>query len=92
MGTGLLPLDTAIQWIANGHTFWTLVGLYRAEVYYVPPTAFVRHHLNVHGKYSFLLPELLDGLRPLGDPGADPEDDDVAHRDQEPVRGVPRRG
>ncbi|HEX8643995.1 MAG TPA: DUF3892 domain-containing protein [Allosphingosinicella sp.] len=43
---GLLPLDTAIQWIANGHTFWTLVGFYRADVYYVPPTALVRHHLT----------------------------------------------
>ena len=33
---------------------------------------FVRHHLNVHGKYSFLLPELLAGLRAL----RNPEDDD----------------
>ena len=33
---------------------------------------FVRHHLNVLGKYSFLLPEILAGLRAL----RDPEDDD----------------
>ena len=33
---------------------------------------FVRHHLNVLGKYSFLLPELLAELRAL----RDPEDDD----------------
>ncbi len=36
---------------------------------------FVRHHLNVHGKYSFLLPELVGGLRPLGDPDADEQDE-----------------
>ncbi len=33
---------------------------------------FVRHHLNVHGKYSFLLPEIPTGLRAL----RNPEDDD----------------
>jgi Tn3 transposase DDE domain len=33
---------------------------------------FVRHHLNVHGKYSFVLPELLAGLRAL----RHPDDDD----------------
>jgi hypothetical protein len=33
---------------------------------------FVRHHLNVHGKYSFLLPEIATGLRAL----RNPEDDD----------------
>ena len=37
---------------------------------------FVRHHLNVHGKYSFLLPDLVGGLRVLGDPdAADPEEE-----------------
>jgi len=36
---------------------------------------FIRHHLNVHGKYSFLLPELLAGLRAL----RDPNDDDGSH-------------
>jgi TnpA family transposase len=32
---------------------------------------FVRGHLNVHGKYSFLLPALVAGLRALRDPGDD---------------------
>lgn len=35
---------------------------------------FVRQHLNVHGKYSFLLPDLVGGLRPLRDADADPEE------------------
>lgn len=26
---------------------------------------FVRHHINMLGRYSFQLPDLLDGLRPL---------------------------
>ncbi|MGH9123882.1 MAG: Tn3 family transposase [Acidimicrobiales bacterium] len=39
---------------------------------------FVRHHLNVHGKYSFLLPELPGGLRALRDPGADDDEDHFA--------------
>jgi hypothetical protein len=29
---------------------------------------FVRHHINVLGRYSFQLPELPGGLRPLRDP------------------------
>ncbi|MFK0296363.1 hypothetical protein ACIQU6_38640 [Streptomyces sp. NPDC090442] len=29
---------------------------------------FVRHHANVLGRYSFLLPEMPGGLRPLRDP------------------------
>jgi hypothetical protein len=33
---------------------------------------FIRHHLNVHGKYSFVLPELLAGLRTP----RHPDDDD----------------
>jgi TnpA family transposase len=37
---------------------------------------FVRHHLNFYGKYSFVLPDLLGGPRPLGDPDTpDPEAD-----------------
>jgi hypothetical protein len=32
---------------------------------------FVRGHINVHGKYSFLLPALVAGLRALRDPGDD---------------------
>ncbi len=36
-----------------------------------------RKHLNVLGRYSFLLPELPGGLRPLRDPnGADEGEDD----------------
>ncbi|MEU6262442.1 Tn3 family transposase [Saccharopolyspora shandongensis] len=29
---------------------------------------FVRHHVNMLGRYSFLTPELAGGLRPLRDP------------------------
>jgi Tn3 transposase DDE domain len=36
---------------------------------------FVHHHLGVHGKYSFLLPELPGGLRDLRDPDADEDDE-----------------
>ena len=36
---------------------------------------FVRHHINVLGRYSFFLPELPGGLRPLRDPNA-PDDDE----------------
>ncbi len=32
---------------------------------------FVRHHINMHGRYSFQLPDLPGGLRPLRDPEAD---------------------
>jgi hypothetical protein len=32
---------------------------------------FVRHHVNMLGRYSFQLPELPGGLRPLQDPDAD---------------------
>jgi hypothetical protein len=31
---------------------------------------FVRHHINMLGRYSFQLPELPGGLRPLRDPDA----------------------
>lgn len=31
---------------------------------------FVRHHLNMPGRYSFQLPDLPGGLRPLRDPDA----------------------
>lgn len=37
---------------------------------------FVRRHLNVHGKYSFSLPELAGGLRTLRDPGAPDDEED----------------
>jgi TnpA family transposase len=35
---------------------------------------FVRHHLNVHGHYSFLLPQLAGGMRKLRDPDNDADD------------------
>jgi hypothetical protein len=31
---------------------------------------FVRHHINMLGRYSFQLPDLPGGLRSLRDPGA----------------------
>ena len=37
---------------------------------------FVRRHLNVHGRYSFQLPELPGGRRPLRDPDR-PDDEDL---------------
>ncbi|MEU9456489.1 Tn3 family transposase [Streptomyces sp. NPDC048277] len=35
---------------------------------------FVRHHINVLGRYSFQLPELPGGLRPLRDKHATDDD------------------
>lgn len=35
---------------------------------------FVRHHVNMLGRYSFRLPELPGGMRPLRDPHAAEED------------------
>nr|WP_189135666.1 hypothetical protein [Wenjunlia tyrosinilytica] len=35
---------------------------------------FVRHHINMLGRYSFQLPDLPGGLRPLRDPGATDEE------------------
>ncbi len=37
---------------------------------------FVRHHINMLGRYSFLTPELTGGLRPLRDPSGPDEDDE----------------
>ena len=34
---------------------------------------FVRHHINMLGRYSFQLPDLPGGLRPLRDPDATEE-------------------
>ena len=36
---------------------------------------FIRRHLNVHGRYSFHLPELRGGRRPLRDPEAAGDED-----------------
>jgi len=41
-----------------------------------PAVAFVQHHLNFDGKYSFLLPELAGGRRALRNPDVDPHEDD----------------
>lgn len=38
---------------------------------------FVRHHINMLGRYSFLTAELAGGLRPLRDPSQPDEDDSV---------------
>jgi hypothetical protein len=35
---------------------------------------FVRQHINMLGRYSFQLPDLPGGLRPLRDPGAPDEE------------------
>jgi len=37
---------------------------------------FVQYHLNFHGKYSLLLPELAGGRRALRNPDVDPHEDD----------------
>ena len=36
---------------------------------------FVRGHINMLGRYSFILSELLSSLRPLGDPDTPAEDE-----------------
>jgi Tn3 transposase DDE domain len=38
---------------------------------------FVRHHINMLGRYSFLTPELAGGLRPLRDP-SEPDEEEIA--------------
>ncbi|CAL9606861.1 hypothetical protein SUDANB6_05568 [Streptomyces sp. enrichment culture] len=35
---------------------------------------FVRHHINMLGRYFFQLPDLPGGLRPLRDPGTPDEE------------------
>jgi hypothetical protein len=47
-----------------------------ADVARLSPLA--RRHLNVHGRYSFTLPELPGGLRPLRDPDQPDDDEDEA--------------
>ncbi|MEV0052877.1 Tn3 family transposase [Saccharopolyspora shandongensis] len=37
---------------------------------------FVRHHVNVLGRYSFLSPDLAGGLRPLRDP-SEPDEEEI---------------
>jgi hypothetical protein len=36
---------------------------------------FLKQHINMHGRYSFSLPDLAGGLRALRDPGS-PEDEE----------------
>ncbi len=38
---------------------------------------FIRKHINMLGRYSFSLPEMPEGLRPLGDPDSDVDEDDT---------------
>jgi TnpA family transposase len=75
-----LVLNCVVLW----NTFYMNAALEQLRARRVPVldedvarlSPFVRHHLNVHGKYSFLLPELVGGLRILGNPdAADPEED-----------------
>jgi hypothetical protein len=56
------------------------LGQLRAEGYPVREedvehlSPFIRKHLSMHGRYSFVLPDLGGGIRALRDPDA--EDDD----------------
>ncbi|MDQ3642634.1 MAG: Tn3 family transposase [Actinomycetota bacterium] len=75
-----LVLNCVVLW----NTFYINAALEQLRARGVPVrdedvarlSPFVRHHLNVHGKYSFLLPELVGGRRALGHPDAtDPNDE-----------------
>lgn len=44
---------------------------------HVAAACFVRHHLNVHGHYSFQLPQLAGGMRALRDPDHDDDAEDA---------------
>jgi len=35
----------------------------------------VSEHINLHGRYAFVLPDLPGGIRPLRDPDAEEDDD-----------------
>jgi Tn3 transposase DDE domain len=60
-------LDTAIKQLhAGGYPVMD------ADVARLSP--YLRRHLNVHGHYSFQLPELGGGRRPLRHPAADEEE------------------
>ncbi|WP_326969038.1 Tn3 family transposase [Arthrobacter sp. CG_A4] len=78
----------ALGLVLNCITLWNTVYLDRvldalratgypvldADVARLSP--YMRKHINVHGHYSFLLPELLDGRRPLRDPDAATAEED----------------
>ena len=62
-------MDTAVEQLRQrGH------GLEEQDLARLSPLA--RKHLNVMGRYSFALPNLAGGLRPLRDPDQ-PDDEDL---------------
>lgn len=78
----------ALGLVLNCGTFWNTVYVDRAlaelraqgypvldeDVARLP--AYLRKHINVHGHYSFRLPDLVGAWRPLRDPDhADPDHD-----------------
>ncbi len=74
-----LVLNCVVLW----NTFYINAALNRLRAEWHPAadedvarlSSFVRHHLNVHGKYSFALPELPGGLRALRGPDAVDDDE-----------------
>jgi TnpA family transposase len=80
LGSLGLVLNCVVLW----NTFYMNAALERLHALGHPVVAadvarlspFVRRHLNVHGKYSFALPELHGGLRELRDPEAPDDDQD----------------
>lgn len=70
-----LVLNCIVLW--NTFCMNAALGQLRAEGYPARDedlarlSQFVRHHLDVHDRYSFVLPDLAGGVRPLRDPDAD---------------------
>ncbi len=78
-------LGLVLNCVTLWNTFYTSAALDRLRALGYPVldedvaqlSPFVRRHLNVLGRYSFLLPELAAGLQALRDPDApDAPDDD----------------
>ncbi|WSE01086.1 transposase [Streptomyces sp. NBC_01474] len=65
----LVPFNTRYMDAAGTQLRADRFGVREADVARLSP--FVRHNINMLGRYSFQLPELPGGLRPLRDPGAD---------------------
>ncbi|MFI8794334.1 Tn3 family transposase, partial [Streptomyces sp. NPDC055105] len=65
----LVPFNTGYMDAAGTQLRADRFDVREADVARLSP--FVRHHINMLGRYSFQLPELPGGLRPLRDPGAD---------------------
>ncbi|GAA1283992.1 hypothetical protein GCM10009646_84480 [Streptomyces aureus] len=65
----LVPFNTRYMDAAGTQLRADRFDVREADVARLSP--FVRHHINMLGRYSFQLPELPGGLRPLRDPGAD---------------------